>query len=79
MADSNDKELCNSCRFFSLGDRSMGLCHRYPSAINTSTNNWCGEFVLSEESLPLEALVKAMTEPVLISEPKKQRGRPKKS
>jgi len=79
MAVLNDKECCNSCRFFSLGDRSMGLCQRYPSSINTSSNSWCGEFVLSEESLSLDALVKAMTEPVLISEPKKQRGRPKKS
>jgi hypothetical protein len=56
----------------------MGICKRFPTAINTSTNNWCGEFVLSEESLPLEALVKAMTEPALIFEFKKQRGRPKK-
>jgi hypothetical protein len=77
MADSNDKETCNSCRFFYKGDRNMGLCHRYPSSINTSSNSWCGEFVLSEESLSLDALVKAIVEP--ISEPKKPRGRPKKS
>lgn len=79
MAVVNNKETCNCCKFFSLGDRSMGVCHRYPNSINSSTNNWCGEFVLSEESPSLDALVKAMTEPATISELKKQRGRPKKS
>lgn len=79
MAIENDKELCNSCRFFSEGDRGMGICQRYPTSINTSNGGWCGEFVLSEESLSLEALVQAMTEPVVISEPKKGRGRPKKA
>lgn len=78
MANANDKECCNSCRFFSK-DSSLGSCKRYPAPINKALNDWCGEFVLSEESLSLEAIVKAMTEPVLISEPKKSRGRPKKS
>ena len=78
MADVNDKESCNSCRFFSK-DSNLGSCRRYPTLINKGVNDWCGEFVLSEESLSLEALVQAMTEPVTISEPKKSRGRPKKS
>jgi hypothetical protein len=57
----------------------MGTCRRFPINANKTKDEWCGEFVLSEESLTLEAMVQAMTEPVLISEPKKQRGRPKKS
>lgn len=80
MADVNSKEACNSCRFFSFsfGDR-MGICNRYPQSFNKSNKDWCGEFILDETSLSLEAMVVAMTEPVLLSEPKKQRGRPKKS
>lgn len=78
MADVNDKESCNSCRFFSK-DFQLGSCRRYPTFVNKGFNDWCGEFVLSEASPTLEALVQAMTEPVILSEPKKSRGRPKKS
>ena len=78
MAGVNDKESCNSCLFFVDGER-MGICKRFPSAVNKPKDDWCGEYSLSEKSLSLEALVQAMTEPVLLSEPKKQRGRPKKS
>ena len=78
MAVLEDKECCNSCLFFVNGER-MGICRRFPSAVNKPKDDWCGEYVLSEKSPSLEALVQMMTEPVLISEPKKQRGRPKKS
>jgi hypothetical protein len=80
MADVNSKEACNSCRFFSfaLGDR-MGICNRYPQSLNKSNKDWCGEYQLNEKSLSLDAMVQAMTEPVLLTELKKQRGRPKKS
>lgn len=74
----NDKEYCISCRFFSLGDRSMGVCQRYPASINTSSNGWCGEWSF-QISLSLDAMVQQIVEPVADSEPKKQRGRPKKS
>lgn len=77
MADQNDKESCNSCRFY-FGDNRLGICKRYPTEINKNATNWCGEFVLSEESPTLDQLVQMMTEPVILSEPKKQRGRPKK-
>ena len=78
MAKQNDKESCNSCRFFSLGDRSMGLCQRYPTSVNASSNGWCGEWSF-KESLSLDAMVQSIIEPVVSSEPKKGRGRPKKA
>lgn len=78
MAVVEDKESCNSCLFFVDGER-MGICKRFPSAVNKPKDDWCGEYSLSDKSLSLEALVQAMTEPVMLSEPKKSRGRPKKS
>jgi len=77
MAVVNTKETCNSCRFFSVGER-MGICKRFPSAVNKSNEDWCGEWQIAE-SAALEAMVWSITEPVLISEPKKKPGRPKKS
>ena len=78
MADVNTKDSCKTCLFFIDGER-MGICRRFPAPINKSKTDWCGEYSLSEKSLSLEALVQAMIEPVLLSEPKKSRGRPKKS
>jgi hypothetical protein len=77
MADVNDKESCNSCRFFSVGDRSMGICRRYPATINTSSNSWCGEFSISSPAF--QALVQSISEPLDIPIVKKSRGRPKKA
>jgi len=77
MAGVNDKESCNSCRFFSLGDRGMGMCRRYPAAINASSNGWCGEFSISSPAF--QALVESITEPMITVEIKKSRGRPKKA
>jgi hypothetical protein len=56
----------------------MGICKRFPSAVNKSNDDWCGEWRIAE-SLALEALVQTITEPVLISEVKKKPGRPRKS
>jgi hypothetical protein len=78
MAVLEDNESCKSCLFFIDGER-MGICRRFPVPVNKSKTDWCGEYSLSEKSLSLEALVQAMIEPVLLSEPKKSRGRPKKS
>jgi len=75
MADTNNRDSCNSCLFFVLGER-MGICKRFPTAVNKSNDDWCGEWRL-EESLALEALVQTITEPVLISD-KKKPGRPRK-
>ena len=75
MAVKENKESCNSCLFFVLGER-MGICKRFPSAVNKSNEDWCGEWRI-EPSLALEAIVDWVNEPVLISEPKK-RGRPAK-
>jgi hypothetical protein len=78
MAVVNTKDTCNSCLFFVSGER-MGECKRYPISTNKSNDDWCGEYQLDEKSLSLEAMVQAMTKPVLLTELKKQRGRPKKS
>ena len=75
MAVKENKESCNSCLFFVLGER-MGICKRFPVAVNKSNDDWCGEWRISE-SLALEEIVDWLTEPELISEPKK-RGRPAK-
>jgi len=77
VAETNNKENCKSCRFFSLGDRNMGICRRYPDTVNTSTNSWCGEFSISSPAF--EALVESIAEPTITVEIKKSRGRPKKA
>ena len=76
MADVKNKETCNSCIFFSLGER-MGSCKRFPQTVNKSNDDWCGEWELTE-SLALDIMVQLMTEPVLLSETPKKRGRPAK-
>jgi hypothetical protein len=77
MAVTKNKDSCNSCLFFEIGER-MGICKRFPSAVNKSNDDWCGEWRIAQ-SLALEALVQTITEPVLISEEKKKPGRPRKS
>lgn len=77
MAIKEHKDTCNLCRFFSFGER-MGICKRFPIVQNKSNDDWCGEWQLTE-SLALEQIVQMMTEPVLISEPKKKPGRPRKA
>ena len=76
MAEMKNTESCKTCLFFNLGER-MGICKRFPSAVNKSNDDWCGEWRI-EESQALEAIVQLMTEPVLINETKKKPGRPKK-
>jgi len=77
MAAVNTKDTCNSCLFFVVGER-MGICKRFPSAVNKSNDDWCGEWSISE-SEALKEMTRLMTQPVTLSEPKKQRGRPKKT
>jgi len=77
VAIKEHKDTCNLCRFFSFGER-MGICKRFPIVQNKSNDDWCGEWQLTE-SLALEQIVQMMTEPVLISEPKKKPGRPRKA
>ena len=75
MATKNDKESCNSCRFFS-GQEPMGACRRFPELRNKSPNDWCGEFAHLPNKI-FETITSGLTvtfEP----EPPKKRGRPKK-
>jgi len=67
---------CASCLFFVLGER-MGICKRFPSAVNKSNDDWCGEWRITQ-SLALEALVEWTTGPVFEPDPPKKRGRPAK-
>ena len=76
MAVKENKESCNSCLFFVLGER-MGICKRFPSAVNKSNEDWCGEWRISE-SEALEAIVEWVTTPEFDIEPPKKRGRPAK-
>jgi hypothetical protein len=78
MAVVNTKDTCNSCLFFVVGER-MGVCKRYPSAVNKSNDDWCGDF-----SAIKNKAIEAITEKlggfeIQFVEPPKQRGRPKKS
>jgi hypothetical protein len=78
MAETKNKDSCNSCRFFSFGDR-MGICNRYPQSINKANQDWCGEF-LAFKNLVFEAMSYTINvDNIKPEEPKKQRGRPKKS
>ena len=76
MAVKENRENCNSCLFFVLGER-MGICKRFPSAVNKSNDDWCGEWRIAQ-SLALEALVQLMVDPIIAIDPPKKRGRPVK-
>jgi len=76
MAVKENRENCNSCLFFVLGER-MGICKRFPSAVNKSNDDWCGEWRIAQ-SLALEALVQLMVDPIIAINPPKKRGRPLK-
>lgn len=54
----------------------MGICKRFPVAVNKSNDDWCGEWRI-EPSLAFEALVQSIIEPEY-QEPPKKRGRPAK-
>ena len=76
MADSNFKDLCSFCKFFSSGER-LGICKRYPETINKSKDDWCGEFLSQNISVAKDVFQK-MVEPVNLNEGKKKAGRPRK-
>ena len=44
MAESNTKQTCSSCLFFT-GSGHLGTCRRYPPTTNKSPNEWCGEHI----------------------------------
>jgi hypothetical protein len=71
MAVSNNKDFCNSCRYFSAGER-IGICKRYPTHINKSKDDWCGEFF----SEPTQ--INPFLYSVSITDGKRKAGRPKK-
>jgi hypothetical protein len=76
MAVTNIKDTCISCLFFVAGER-MGECKRYPISTNKSNDDWCGEFS-AIINIPIQAMVNAIIEPLIVEKQQKQRGRPKK-
>lgn len=78
MAEANFKDTCGFCRFFVENDR-MGVCHRYPEAVNKHMNNWCGEYIPSKSTKTIDNIVEALA-PVQIKfvEETKKPGRPRK-
>lgn len=78
MAKQKHKDSCFNCLFFVENER-MGSCRRFPTFVNKSSNDWCGEWRL-EQSVALEMMVEQTIQPIEIrfEEPKKSRGRPKK-
>ena len=80
MADVNNNDRCNSCRFYKSANNFGGQCHRYPAYQVKAPADWCGEWQ-SVKSAALEMMVEQTIKPIEIrfEEPKKQRGRPKKS
>lgn len=79
MADRDSKDSCKNCKFFVESDR-MGVCHRFPEAINKHMNNWCGEFLATQATKVVDTLVETLTKPIEVTfaEPAKKAGRPKK-
>jgi len=77
MANKENKDNCLSCRFFSADER-MGVCRRYPITANKSNDDWCGEFD-AIINVPIQAMVNAIIEPLIVEKQQKQRGRPRKS
>ena len=75
MTAVKNNDNCQVCLFFVLGER-MGICKRFPVAVNKSNDDWCGEWRI-EPSLAFEALVQSIIEPEY-QEPPKKRGRPAK-
>ena len=65
MAESNTKQTCSSCLFFT-GSGNLGTCRRYPPTTNKSPNEWCGEHIKLIRNVEY-------VEPI---EPTKKRGRP---
>lgn len=79
MADTNSSETCNSCLFFIVSDRGMGLCKRYPDVINKHNTDWCGEFSPDKSAVTIKNIVVSLAkEPESIETPVKKPGRPKK-
>jgi hypothetical protein len=76
MADVKNKDSCNTCRFFSIGER-MGICKRFPTAVNKSNEDWCGEW-LHVKNHVIEAITSGLTVTFTEEQPKKKPGRPKK-
>ena len=77
MAVIKNKDSCNSCLFFVVGER-MGICKRFPSAVNKSNLDWCGEWQPLKNHV-IEAITSGLTVTFVEEQPKKKPGRPKKS
>ena len=76
MGSMQTMDSCQSCRFFTVGER-MGLCKRYPQSLNKSTEDWCGEWDYPKNHV-IEAITSGLTVTFSEEQPKKKPGRPRK-
>ena len=65
---------CSSCRYW-VPQQIIGVCKRYPEAVNKPASDWCGEFRPSAFPPAIEPPAPPAAEP---SAPKR-RGRPPKT
>ena len=77
MAVLENKDTCNTCRFFSVGER-MGICKRFPTSVNKSNEDWCGEWDYPKNHV-IEAITSGLTVTFSEEQPKKKPGRPRKA
>jgi len=76
MGNMQIMDSCQSCRFFSVGER-MGICKRFPTSVNKSTEDWCGEWDYPKNHV-IEAITSGLTVTFSEEQPKKKPGRPRK-
>ena len=83
MAEPKIKENCSWCKYFWGDNIIMGVCKRFPKAVNKHDADWCGEFIRSEQIKVVipEPAVKLVIDPadkiVEAVEPKKRGRKPK--
>ncbi len=75
MADSNNKDSCNSCKFFA---DLLGSCRRYPRHIMKSPTDYCGEHSVFENKVFDTITEKLGGFELNFIQPPKRRGRPPK-
>jgi len=44
VAETNSKDKCYECKYFSDEGAHLGVCKRFPNTVNKHKNDWCGEY-----------------------------------
>ena len=80
MSNINNKNSCESCKYFANSQNILGSCQRFPSPQNKHQNDWCGEY--SKLIDPMLIMAEELTRESIIDEVsaiKAKPGRPKKN